>query len=115
MTGKFLPEFELYVMLSVARLGEDAYGAAMRREIEDRTGRPVSIGALYATLGRLEEKGLIAVDPSDPEPGQRGRPRKYCRLTPEGEEAARHSAVMLRKMMDGIPWAGRPAEDGRGP
>ena len=45
MPGKFLPEFELYVMLAIARLGDDAYGAAILREIEDRTARPVSIAA----------------------------------------------------------------------
>jgi len=113
MTGRFLPEFELYVMLAVARLGDEAYGAAMRREIEARTGRPVSIGALYATMSRLEEKGLLAMQASDPEPGQRGRPRKYCSLTPAGEEAARHSADMLRRMMEGVAWMETPAEGRR--
>ena len=53
MPGKFLAEFELYVMMAIARLGDGAYGATVRREIEERTGRPVSIGALYATLARL--------------------------------------------------------------
>lgn len=104
--GRFLPEFELYVMLAVARLGDGAYGGSIRREIEARTGRPVSVGALYATLGRLESKGLLAVDPSDPEPGHRGRPRKYCRLTGAGEEAVRHSTEMLARMMDGVRLAG---------
>jgi PadR family transcriptional regulator PadR len=113
MTGKFLPEFELYVMLAVARLGDEAYGAAMRREIEERTGRPVSIGALYATLSRLEEKGLVAMQASDPKPGQRGRPRKYCRLTPAGEEAARHSTDMIQRMMEGVIWAEAPADSRR--
>lgn len=113
MTGKFLPEFELYVMLAVARLGDEAYGAAMRREIEERTGRPVSIGALYATLSRLEEKGLVAMKAAAPEPGRRGRPRKYCRLTPAGEEAARHSADMLRRMMEGVAWTELTAEGHR--
>jgi DNA-binding PadR family transcriptional regulator len=110
MTGTFLAEFELYVMLAVAGLRDEAYGAAMRREIEERTGRPVSIGALYATLGRLEEKGLVIREVEDPEPGQRGRPRKYCRLTPAGEEALRHSTEKLRRMMDGVSWLTRPAE-----
>ena len=50
MPGRFLAEFELYVMLAIAQLGDDAYGAAIRQEIESRTQRPVSIGALYATL-----------------------------------------------------------------
>lgn len=110
MTGKFLAEFELYVTLAVARLGDDAYGAAILREIEDRTGRPVSIGALYATLARLEDKGLVATEAADPEPGQRGRPRKYCRLTEAGEAAARHSAHMLSRMMEGVPWATTTAD-----
>lgn len=108
MTGKFLAEFELYVTLAVARLGEEAYGASILREIEKTTGRPVSIGALYATLGRLEDKGLVRVTTSDPAAGQRGRPRKYCRLTAKGEEYVRHSAEMLQRMMDGVPLA-RPA------
>ena len=48
--GDFLAEFELYLMLALSRLGDDAYGVTLRREIEDRAGRPVSIGAVYATL-----------------------------------------------------------------
>jgi len=110
MTGRFLAEFELYVTLAVSRLGDDAYGASILREIEERTGRPVSIGALYATLARLEDKGLVRVTASDPEPGQRGRPRKYCRLTARGEEYARHSAHMLQRMMEGAPLVG-PVEE----
>ncbi len=106
MSGRFLPEFELYVMLAIARLQDGAYGGSVRREIESRTGRPVSIGALYATLGRLEEKGLVVSQASEPEPGKRGRPRKYCQLTPEGEEAVRHSSTMLSRMMEGLQLTG---------
>jgi DNA-binding PadR family transcriptional regulator len=103
--GKFLAEFELYVSLAVARLGDGAYGAAIRQEIESRTGRPVSIGALYTTMARLEEKALLRSLPVEAEPGQRGRPRKYCTLTPEGEEAVRHSLEMLGRMTEGLPLA----------
>ena len=106
MPGAFLAEFELYVMLAIARLGEDAYGAVVRQEIESRTSRPVSIGALYTTLARLEDKGMVILRNSPPEPGQRGRPRRYCRLTPRGIEALRHSATMLSKMMRGLGLAG---------
>ena len=102
MPGKFLPEFELYVMLAVARLGDGAYGATILREIEERTGRPISIGALYATLARLDDKQMIDVDIVEPRPGQRGRARKYCSLTPQGQEALSHSTEMLRRMMDGV-------------
>ena len=105
MAGKVLAEFELYVMLAVARLGAEAYGGAVRKEIEMRTGRPVTVGALYATLDRLGEKGLLSFDVTEPPPGQRGRPRKYCRLTPAGEDALAHSTAMLHRMMDGLAYA----------
>lgn len=110
MPDSFLAEFEMYVMLAAARLGEGAYGAAMRQEIEERAGRPVSIGALYATLGRLEEKGLVTLEAATPIPGRRGRPRKHCRLTPEGTDALRHSTDKLRRMMAGVSWLGDAAE-----
>jgi len=106
MPGHFLAEFELYVMLAVAQLGDDAYGAAVRQEIERRTGRPVSIGALYATLARLNGKGLIALRTARHEAGQRGRARRYARLTPRGTAALEHSTAMLVRMMQGLPLAG---------
>lgn len=102
MSETFLAEFELYVMLSVARLGDDAYGVTIRREIEERTGRPVSVGALYATLARLGHKKLMEFEVSDPRPVPGGRSRKYCRLTEEGRAALAHSAGMLARMMDGL-------------
>jgi len=101
-SARFLAEFELYVMLAIARLGDDAYGARVREEIEERAGRPVSIGALYATLHRLEGKGLVRFREAEPEPGQRGRPRKYSRLTTEGVAALRHSTERLARRMDGV-------------
>jgi DNA-binding PadR family transcriptional regulator len=100
--GKFLAEFELYIMLALARLGDDAYGVSIRQEIEAKTGRPVSIGAVYATLGRLGDKGLVEFHTSDPLPVQGGRSRKYFHLTPEGRAALSHSAEMLSRMMDGV-------------
>ena len=102
MPGKFLAEFELYVMLAVARLGDDAYGVTIRQQIEKRTGRPVSVGALYATLSRLGDKGLVRFRVSDPEPVPGGRSRKHCDLTPAGQAALRHSTRMLGRMMDGL-------------
>ena len=99
--GRFLAEFELYVMLGLARLGDEAYGVSIRQEIEQRTGRPVSIGAVYATLGRLGDKGFVSFRTSDPRPVQGGRSRKYFDLTPGGLEALRHSTAMLTRMMEG--------------
>ena len=105
MPGKFLAEFELYLMLAIARLGEDAYGAAIRRTIEERTGRPVSIGAMYLTLSRLCDKNLATFTVSEPLPTKGGRARKYYNLTPAGREATNHSVAMLHRMADGLPLA----------
>ena len=106
MPGHFLAEFEMYVMLAVAQLGDDAYGLAVRKCIETRTGRPVSVGALYTTLARLESKGFVTMSDPDSSSGRRGRPRRYCALTPEGQYATRHSLSMLERMADGVPLDG---------
>ena len=116
--SKILGDFELYVMLAVARLGEGAYGGALRREIESRTERSVAIGALYSTLDRLGDKGLLAFRTEEPEADRKsrrpGRARKYCNLTPAGEAALRYSTEMLRRMMDGVRVGGEALVDGSG-
>jgi|SRR5688572_4051850 DNA-binding PadR family transcriptional regulator len=99
--GDFLGEFEIYVMLALDRLGADAYGITIRQEITARTGREVAIGAVYATLSRLEAKGLVAHHLSQPQPVPGGRARKYFRLSPAGERALAHSTSMLARMMRG--------------
>ena len=100
--GDFLGELELYVMLALAQLGERAYGMAIRQEIERRTGRDVAIGAVYATLSRLDGKGLVRHDLSDPLPMQGGRARKCFSLTAAGERALSHTTSMLGRMMHGL-------------
>jgi PadR family transcriptional regulator PadR len=99
--GDFLGEFEIYVMLALAQLSPEAYGLAIRQEITRRTGREVAIGAVYATLSRLEEKRLVRYALSEPVPVQGGRTRKYFSLTPAGERALAHSTRMLARMMQG--------------
>ena len=96
-------------MLAIARLGERAYGASVRRDIESRTGRPVSVGALYATLARLGDKGLVEFSISAPEPTRGGRSRKHCALTRAGKGALEHSTEMLTRMMQGAVTVGRQA------
>ena len=105
MPDSFLPAFELYVVLAIARLGDNAYGVTIRQEIESRTGRSVSVGALFTTLARLEKKGFAESAAGSSESGKRGRPRKYCTLTPAGLQAMRHSLEMLDRMADGLPAA----------
>jgi DNA-binding PadR family transcriptional regulator len=100
--GRFVGEFELYVLIAVAHGGGDAYGVTLRQEIERRTGRTVAIGAVHATLARLEDKGLVRFRVSEPQPVPGGKRRKHFRLTPDGERAVRHSTGMLSLMLEGL-------------
>ena len=97
--GRYLGEFELYVMGAAARLGDDAYGMAICREIEARTGRPVAIGAVYATLSRLQDKGLVALTTGSPLPMPGGRSRRLARLTAEGRRTLSHATSMLARIL----------------
>ena len=99
--GNFLGEFELYVMLALNGLGPSAYGVTIRQEIEARTARDVSIGAVYATLSRLDAKGLVRFELSPPLAVQGGRARKCYALTAQGRRALQHSTSMLARMMGG--------------
>jgi DNA-binding PadR family transcriptional regulator len=100
--GDFVGEFELYVMLAINHLKHEAYGIRIREVIEERTGREVAIGAVYATLGRLEDKGLVRHEVSEPQPIPGGRSRKYFDLTAAGRTALSHSTSMLSRMMAGF-------------
>ena len=100
--GDFLGEFEQIVLLAVARLGEEGYGVSLRREIARRTGRDVAVGAVYATLARLEEKGMVASRESDPTPERGGRARRQFRVLPAGARALEAARGMLESMWDGV-------------
>jgi len=103
-----LGELELLVMLGLLRLGDDAYGVSIRQEIERRSGHAVAIGAVYATLTRLEEKRFVTSWLSDPLPIRGGRARKYWKLSPLGERALRTAATALVGMMDGLGLTPQP-------
>lgn len=94
-----LGELELFTLLAIRHLGGEALGLAIRDEIERRTGRRVSVGAGYATLARLGDKGLIRFTVLPPEPRRGGRSRRCAQLTPAGARAIRESASSLRKML----------------
>ncbi len=100
--GQFLGEFEQVVLLAVLRLEAGAYGVTVRQEIEDRVGRAVSIGAVYATVNRLEEKGYLESYGTDPIPVRGGRARRHFKLTREGVNELRASRNMLDLLWDGI-------------
>ncbi len=84
-----LGEFEYLLITAAAGLGENAYGAAIREEIEVTTGRRCSIGALYTTIDRLETKGLLKTWMSDATPQRGGRAKRMVRVTPKGVKTAK--------------------------
>lgn len=103
MTNRqFLGEFEHVVLLAVMRLGPDAYGVTIRREIERRTGRSVSLGAIYPTLHRLEAKGLVTSFPGEPTATRGGRAKRHFLMEAEGMEALCESRRMMESLWQGF-------------
>ena len=97
-----LGEFEYLMLTAVARLGEGAYGVTIREEIEDATGRPCSLGALYTTIERLESKGLVKTSMGDPTPQRGGRPKRFVEVTPAGVRALAEQREALLRVWEGL-------------
>src|SRR6267378_7424634 len=97
-----LGDFEQLVLLGVMRLGDEAYGAAIRQEIHARSRRDVSINAVYTTLDRLESKGLLKSWVGDPTPQRGGRRRKFYALRAAGVAALRQAYRAFTAMADGL-------------
>jgi PadR family transcriptional regulator, regulatory protein PadR len=98
----FLGEFEQIVLLAVLRLGENAYGVTIRREIESCTRRAPAPGALYTTLDRMEEKGLVESWFGDPTPQRGGRAKRYFAVTKRGRAALVEAQRSYRKLLQGL-------------
>ena len=105
MSGPFLGDFELLVALAVARCAPEAYGVTIQREIVARTHRSVALGAVYATLVRLEDKALLAAHDSAPTGERGGRSRRCYLLTASGRRAIARSHDAVERMMDGLETA----------
>ena len=98
-----LGELEQMVLLAVLRLGDDdAYGSRVRDELQAKADRGVARGALYVTLDRLVEKGMLDTRVGDPIPGRGGRPRRYLTVTPAGITALRRARQALTNLWDGL-------------
>lgn len=103
-----LGEFEVVVLMAVLHGGDAAYGSAIRDGIEERTGRPVSRGAVYITLDRLEEKGLLSSRMGGATAERGGRAKRLFRVTATGLKAVRHSVGVMASMYKGLePIVGR--------
>jgi PadR family transcriptional regulator PadR len=97
-----LGEFEQLVLLALVRLGEDAYGVSVQREIADRTRRNTSFGTVYTTLSRLETKGFVTSVIGEPTPERGGRGKKHFRISAPGRRALQRSLTALRTMVRGL-------------
>lgn len=97
-----LGDFEQLVLLALLRLGPDAYGATVRREIEARSGRHLSISAVYTTLERLERKGFVRSWIGEPTSQRGGRRRKHFDLQPRGARELRDAYDAFTSMTSGI-------------
>ena len=97
-----LKEVELFVLLALARLGEEAYGITVRNDIKERTGRAPSLATTYGMLDRLETRRLAVSRLSEPLRERGGRARKMYRITPRGVAALESARAALARAWGGL-------------
>ena len=105
-----LGAFEQAVLLSVVRLRDEAYGRAILKEVRARLERDVAAGAVHATLGRLEQKGLLVSRLGPGTPIRGGRARRFYRLQPSGQRALNEARAAIDSLWAGLRW---PLKAGR--
>ena len=105
----YLGEFGHIVLLALLRLGDQAYGVSVRQEIAKCIDRDVSVGAIYATLDRLEEKGYVTSSMGEPTPQRGGRPKRFFRVTANGVSAVNRTRQAFVRMSKGLKVVGRYA------
>jgi DNA-binding PadR family transcriptional regulator len=98
-----ISSFELMVMLALIRLGDNAYGVPISKEIEERSGREVAVGSVYAALERLEQKGLVVSELGEATPERGGRAKRYFHMTGKGLREVRETQRSLVKLWQGLP------------
>lgn len=108
MPSPSLGALELTVLLAVARLGDDAYGLAVRRDVSARTGRDHSVGAVYTTLQRLEDKQFVSSRTTEPLPVRGGRSRRQFEVTAAGRRAIRDAERVTASVWAGVGTAINP-------
>ena len=91
------------ILLAILRVGDEAYGVPVAREIEHTGGRSVVVGAVYAALDRLETNGLVASTIGDPTPARGGRAKRFFRVTPAGLRAVKQTRRALTRLWEGVP------------
>ena len=100
--GEYLGEFEQMILLTVARLGNQAYGIAILEELHGRTGTEAAVASVYAALDRLERRGFVASRVGESTPERGGRAKRYFALVPAGALALRRSRRALDSLWEGL-------------
>jgi DNA-binding PadR family transcriptional regulator len=103
MGRDLLTDFELMILLAILRVGDEAYGVQIAREIETTGGRRVLLGAVYAALERLERNGLVASTMGEPTRERGGRAKRFFRVTARGLRAVRTTQQALVALWSGLP------------
>ena len=103
MPRQYLTDFELMILLAILRIGDDAYGVPIAREIEQTAKRTVLLGAIYACLDRLEQNGLVASTYGDPTPERGGRAKRFFKITGKGLKAVKDTQRAFTALWSGIP------------
>ena len=103
MGRALLTDLELMVLLAIMRVGEGAYGVTVTREIEATTGRNVAVAVVYATLDRLQDRGLVTSFVGDPTPERGGRAKRFFRITSRGLRQVRDTRSALSALWTGVP------------
>ena len=95
--------FELMVMLALIRLGDEAYGVPISREIEEHSGHDVALGSVYAALERLRDRGFVISSVGEPTPERGGRAKKYFKITGKGMRVVQETQQTLTRLWKGLP------------
>ena len=101
--GAYLGQFELMVLLVLMRLEDEAYGVTIANELEEQTGREVVVASVYATLERLQDRGLVSSSLGDATPERGGRAKRYFRITGAGVREVRDARRSLLSLWKGLP------------
>src|SRR5690348_15344267 len=103
MNRSYLTDFELMILLAILRIGDEAYGVPIAKEIEETGKRTVLLGAIYAALDRLQDNGLVTSTYGDPTPERGGRAKRFFKVTPKGLKAVKETQRVFTALWSGIP------------
>jgi PadR family transcriptional regulator PadR len=108
-----LNDAELMTLLAIIRLGEEAYGVPLCRELTSMTGRTAALASVYKTLARLERRGLVTIRMGEPSAERGGRAKRFTRITPQGARAIDATRTLLNSLWQDVPAFGKAVGSGR--